>query len=458
MEFAFEPERKTPVVMKADVVVVGGGPAGVGAAIRAAQKGANTLVVERFGSLGGNHTNGFLCVSTGTKVRLRGLSREIMDEMKLRGHCINLLEKSSSYFDSKIVHLRRVLGVATQELLTFDLDMLGCLLNEMMEEAGVKLMLRSLFVDTIVENGAIKTVIVENASGRQAIATKVVVDATGRGDVAPRSGAPFTSARDVSGFPMPVGLMWKMGGVDIERLFEYEMKEDPGLNKVIEQAKLKGELPQHYRNRKTAEEMKGNYTHTYTGHPRPELSPTLYPGETVMWLPSVHEWGINAAENAEDLTRAEVHLRKQICEEIKFLKKYVPGFEKAHPAGIAPMMGIREGRHPIGEYVLTYDDIRNGRKFDDAAINLTTFESLDVRKPELERVEYQIPYRSFLAKKINNLLLSGDNISADHGGFIFNRGFGKAVSLGEVAGTAAAMSVKSGTPIKDLKWDTPLKD
>jgi hypothetical protein len=453
--FINEPARKTPLAITADVVVIGGGPAGSGAAIRAAQGGADTVLIERFGSPGGSNTNGFMFISAGGPL-VGKLCREIWDKLKPGGFIVNTVDKYPDLFYREIVHYRAIAGAVTDELMVYDPDMTAYMISESMQEAGVKQFLRTLFVDTIVENGAIKAVIVENASGRQAIEGKVFIDATGRGDVVARIGAPFTSAGDEMGFPMPAGLMWKICNADIDKLLEYEKKEDPGLDKVIEKAIAKGEAPSYYRQRKIAEDMKGSYDHIYTGHPRPEMQPTMYPGELLMWEPSIHEWGINAAESVEDLTRAEIHIRKQIVAEFEFLKKYVLGFKKAHLGGFAPMLGIREGRHPIGEYVLTYEDIINDRKFDDTAIRLTTYESLDVTKPELGRVQYNVPYRTFLAKKVNNLFLTGDNISADHSAFIFNRGFPKAMTLGEVAGTAAALSVKNKISPKQYNFPTQL--
>lgn len=139
------------------------------------------------------------------------------------------------------------------------------------------------------------------------------------------------------GLPIPPGVMWKMSGVDYEKLFEYQ-KDDPKLDRAIETAKAQGELP-YYRAKK-----ENYYGGDYTGHPRLEMCPLLHPGDMLLWASAIHEWGLNCAEDAEDVTRGELHIRKQIFSELNFLKKYVPGFENARLSGIAPFLGIREGR------------------------------------------------------------------------------------------------------------------
>jgi hypothetical protein len=447
MEFIIEPERKTPLIAKADVVVVGGGPAGVGAALQAARNGQNTVLIEKCGILGGTNTSGFMFIATGWWGK-KHVAAEIFDRLKPGGHIVNLIEKFPGLTSNPLNHFGGYGGIPVSELIAFDPDICAYFIFEMMEEANVKLLTRTLFVDTKVENHTIKAVIVENASGRYAVEGKVFIDATGRGDVVARSGVPYTSAENELGLPMPPGLMWKMSGVDYENLLDYQKKnEDPKLYKLIEKAKAEGEL-QYYRQLKKDEEMK-HHDVVYTGHSHPEMCHTIYPGHMLLWMPAIYDWGLNCAEKAEDLTRAEINIRKQIISELNFLKKYVPGFEQAYLAGIAPTMGIREGRHPIGEYVLTFDDIRIGRRFDDVALRLR---AKDVRDRGLGKVIFEIPYRSFLPKKIDNMLLSGDNISADHGAFIHTRNFMNAMILGEVAGIAAYLSVKDETKPKELKY------
>lgn len=450
MEYITVPAERVPLLKKADVVVVGAGPAGFGAAVRAAQKGADTLVIERFGSPGGMIASGLMCVCVGEA--LGGLHTELLARLGDAGYMDNPLERfpelSSNplfhYYGPNIAPKRKTAAKIT----VFDPVMAAVVMSRMMEERGVRFLLRTLFVDSVVENGTVSAVIVENASGRQAVGGKIFIDATGRGDVAARSGVPFTGAGNEKGLPIPPGLMWSMAGVDYEALFAYQ-KQDPGLDALMEKARANGDLP-HYRPKRM-----DLYGGAYTGHPRLEMCPTLFPGDMLLWASAVYEWGLNCAESAEDLTRAETELRKHIMAEADFLKKYVPGFEGARVSGIAPFMGIREGRHPQGEYVMPYEDIRNQCRFEDAALRRKSFDWADMGQAD-RLLTFDIPFRCFLAKGADNLLLAGDNISMEHKALLHMRGFGMAVRTGEVAGMAAGQCTGEGIRPKDLEWKEAL--
>lgn len=454
MDYINEQIKKTPVVINADVVVVGGGPAGVGAATRAARSGFKTVIIERFGSLGGITTNGYMFIG----YRQKHLPEEIYTRLRKGGYIVNLLEKYPDLLSNPLVHYSPVMNTEnTHELLALNPDMCSCIINEMLEEVNVKIVLDTLFVDAVVEDGAIKAVIIENASGRQAIKGRIYIDTTGRADVVARTGVPYIHPENELGKPIPMGLMWKMSGVDYAKLLEYQ-KEDPKLSNLIEKAKKNDELLlSYYRPKKTEKEMK-NYDAIYTGHSCLEICPALYDGDMLMWAPAIYEWGLNGAENNENLTRAELHIRKQIVSEIVFFKKYVPGFERAHLSGIAPFMGIREGRHPVGVYTLTSDDVKNSKKFEDTVLRLKTTNFIDMRNKKSHRSPFEIPYRSILPKNINNLLLAGDDIAVDHGALLHIRGFGKAMNLGEVAGVAAAVAIRNETKIKETNISLIQKD
>jgi flavin-dependent dehydrogenase len=228
MAFIKEPARETPIAMKADVVVVGGGPAGVGAAICAARNGADTIVIEKFGSLGGTNNTGLMSVCMGNEI-IVGVAREIIDRLQPE-YAVDVVKKYPDINANPLTHyfVDQIDGLSANELVAWDPDVAAYVMSDMLEKLGVRFALCSLFVDTIVEDGAIKAVIVENASGRQAIEGKVFIDATGRGEVVARSGSPYASAANEQKRPMPPGIMWKMTGVNLERLFEYQ-KTDPRL-------------------------------------------------------------------------------------------------------------------------------------------------------------------------------------------------------------------------------------
>ena len=445
MEFVNEPARGTPVVREADIVVVGGGPAGIGAALRAARAGADVIVIEKCGNLGGANVSGW-CRVLGWGEHIAG---EIWETLEARGYAAKVLDLLPELLLNPLFHYNANPTVDIEKdqlargLYTFDADMAACVINEMIEEAGVELMFRSLFVGAQVEGGNIKAVFVENASGRQAIRGKVFTDTTGNADVVARVGAPYTKAGNEFGVPICMGLMWKMIGVDYQRLFEYQ-KSDPRLYKLIDQARENGELP-YYRPKKTDIGLRPQSSDLqYSGHPHPEIAPTVHArrGEVELWMPSMYEWALDGADNADDVTRAEIHIRKQILSELNFLKKYVPGFEHADLSGISPYLGIRESRHPVGEYVLTIDDVVSGRQFDDVALARG-------KRPGWRR---EFPYRCFLPKTIDNLLVAGDDICADHYAAFLSHSFNTSINLGEVAGIAAALSVDNGVTPKQLAY------
>lgn len=451
MDFITFPETRIPLIADADVVVVGGGPAGFAAAIQAARTGAETVVVERFGSPGGMMTNGLMSVIVGEV--LGDLQAEIHERLGAGGHIVEPLKRYPKLKSNPLFHYygpNILPGRETASIVyAFDPLMTAVIMNGMMEENGIRSFLRALCVGAKVEGNSIRAVIVENASGKQAIGGKVFVDATGRGDLAARCGVPCKGPGNEKGIPIAPGLMWKMGNVEYERLFEYQ-ERDPFLERPLKRADADGQLPPYRSKRMDI------YGGAYSGHPHPEMCPTVHPGEMLLWAPAPHEWGLDCAQRAEDLTRAEIELRKHIMAEARFLTRYVPGFEKAYLASVAPCMGIREGRHPQGEYVIGYEDIRNQRRFHDAALHRTVSDWFDTRQGG-RRLSFDIPYRCFLAGKVENLLLAGDNLSMEHEALLHIRGFGMALRTGEVAGTGAARSLKTGVRPKDLQWNALLQ-
>ena len=458
------PKTEIPVTMETDIVVVGGGPAGFGAAVRAAQNNVPTLLIERFGGPGGNATTGFMCCIGATSLPpdskaypFGSVHKEFVKGLKKEDWLFDAFNMYPQAKDNPIVH--------SSGAMNFQPDMGAYVMNEIMEANGVDFLYRTHFVDAIVEEEKITALIVDNASGRQAIKAKIFVDATGRADVTARAGAPFidpgchddeciemTGAAGM-GRPIPGSLMYKISGVDYERLFEYQ-KDDPTTEAAIQRARENGDIPV-WLYRPYPERVFGSL---YKGHAHLDMCPLAGgPGEMIVWTQIPYEWELNCAINGEDASHAEVEMRKLIVAEGKFLKKYVPGFETSWISGIAPLMGLREGRHPLGEYIYTYDDFINERKFEDAALIKTSHDTLAFKKPgkPLE-VKFEVPYRCFLPKKIDNLLLAGECLSYSREVLIHAfRTITGSMMFGEVAGEAAALSVKKGIAPKRLKWSAP---
>jgi len=459
------PETQIPVAAEADVVVIGGGPAGFGAAMRAARSGVETLLIERFGGPGGAATSGYMCVTGegGT--------------FPLHTEWVNRLKEEGWLFDAWKAYPQLPGNVLVHQSgrMNFYPDDGAYVMIRMLEKANVKMLFRTLFVDAVVQPGAagdgrIEAVVVENASGRQAIKGKVFIDATGRADVVARAGAPFKSAGNEKGLPVPFSLMYKVSGVNYEKLFEYQ-KTDPALWTAIAKARAAGDIPEGLY--MPYQYLVGGGWGGYSGCPQLNMCAMRGNGEMLVWSFSPFHWGLNPAENGFDASRGEIEMRKFNIAEVKFLRKYVPGFENAYLSGMAPYLALREGCHPQGEYVLSRDDILNERKFPDAVLKRTLGDPADTsgmlrvnergelirpkpgeagQEPKRRSYTCDIPYRAFLPKKIDNLLLAGECLSCTHDWFYGYRLIPWCMRTGEVAATAAVIAVKQGIPLKTVKW------
>lgn len=406
---------------EAKVVVAGGGVAGFAAAVASAREGADTLLIERYGFLGGMFTGGNMCVLNCAPAG--GIGKEIIDALMKDGHARRCPDDPPNY---PILHYsseRCTLSVA------YDPEMAKLLLFKMAKEAGVKLLLHTLVTGAIAENGVARGVTVENKSGLQIVLGNVVVDATADGDVAARAGAPFRKGQTEKGILFAMTLLVRLSHVDWPKLSEYS-KLDPGLDKAIKRGMEAGELP-YYKPR--SREMVN-----YWGHPRPELSHLVRDDEALLWGGTVE--GVDGT-NVDDITRAEVEAREQFLSELNFLKKHVPGFESARIQSTGITIGVRDTRHIIGEYTLTGKDILDRRRFEDVvAYNVKGgFPAND------------IPYGCLIPKEIDGLLVAGNCISVIPGSTYMGLQLGSYNNLkdistmwttGEAAGTAGALCTK----------------
>lgn len=460
------PPEKVPVIMEADVVVIGGGPGGFAAALRAARDGASTILIERFGMPGGVHTSG-LQGAAGPGVG--GIHTELMKKFAEEGHLYAFNEKTHpDWTGNPLSHYEAHAKPGSPfKRATFNPEGAGNVMSKMLEEAGVKVMYATTFLDVVMKKHpkgktAIQNVIVQNASGTQAIKGKVFVEGSGTAEVVARAGAPFvrgggpqpsTVQIDRQKRPIPGGLLWIMTGIDYEELVRYRKSQnDPTLSKLISDALAVRDIPPDlFRPRLSGTCV---YATSYIGHPTLDMSPILGPGTFIFWQNVPYEWAFHLDENAQDTTRAHVAMRAFIEAEAKFLKKYVPGFKNAFVTNVGSYLGIRDGRHPIGEYVLTMDDALTSRRFPDAVTApMTKTFFWDCNKPHT----FQVPYRCFLPKKVNNLLLTGASLSFSYETlFMVMRNFPWCTQTGEIAGFAAAKSVAQGIPPSQYKWTTPL--
>jgi hypothetical protein len=345
--------------------------------------------------------------------------------------------------------------------MSFNPEGAGCIMAALLHEAGVLALYGTRFVDTVVEDGSITAVVVENASGRQAIAGKIFVEGTGTGELVARAGAPFvrggggqpeSAGWDGVKRPIPGGLLWIMSGIDFQALRRHqEQAGDPVLAKVMAEAEAAGDLPPGlYRPRMAGSNV---YGEMYIGHPTLDLSPMAADGTYVLWQNVPYEWALHMDEDALDEARAKRALRSLIHAEAAFLRKYVPGFETATITNVGRFVGVRDGRHPIGEHVFTLEDAESGRHFRDAVTRpmTKTFYWGGFRKHSFE-----VPYRSFLPKTIDNLLLTGASLSFTYETiFMVMRNFPWCTQTGEIAGFAAGRCIEKKIKPKELEWTEP---
>ena len=327
-----EQERSTPVLDRVDVVVAGAGPAGFSAAVAAARAGAKTLLVERYGFLGGQFTATLVsdipvyCLLGGEdsgdpKPLFGGIPQEFIKRLvEVKGINIEAIRRTQK---------------AKAWVLT-DPEMVKAVTQDMVEKAGAGLLLHAMSVAAVVEDGAVKGIITESKSGRYAILADLVVDATGDGDVAAASGAAYGKA--AVGEMLPMSLCSRMANVDAEKAAAF-LSDRRRLKDLIREGIESGELPKPSAERDlpdigAAEVDIGVYDYSI------DRSNWTRRGEANIWGPHIAGDGTNV----KDLTRAELHTRKELRAYLRFLQKHMPGFEDAYLSHTATQIGVRESR------------------------------------------------------------------------------------------------------------------
>lgn len=407
-----EPSRTIPVKHEVDVLVVGAGPAGVGAALAAAREGARTLLIEQSGAVGGVATSGLMSHWTG-KTEHIGIYGEILRRAQ----------------DAEDPHL-------------INPEKLKLALLEMLREAGVRYQLYTFAGDVIVEDGVIRGIITESKSGREAILAHIVVDATGDGDIAAKAGVPFTKGRRSDGKMQPMTLMFKVGGVDADRVVRWV-----------------GGFEDTY---DTPEGDIQSLARAHLPHPAGHLLiyRSTLPGVVTCNMTNVIDVD---GTKAEDLTKADLECRRQIPEIVTFLRTYVAGFEDCFVISAAPVIGVRETRHFEGEYAITEDDILAARVFDDWVVpkvhfnfdvhNLTGagLDETGAQKHFSQARHYTIPYGCFVPKGVDNLYLAGRDISGTHKAHSNFRVMPICVLMGQAVGVASAYCVECGVTPREVE-------
>ena len=428
-----------------DVVVAGGGVAGVAAAVSAARLGVNTLLVERYGFLGGLSTAGlvnpFMSSSTSKGEPLvAGFYRDICDRMTSLG------------------------GMRGR---AFDPETMKYVAQEMVLEAGAHLLLHTWVTGARVVGNTLAGIEVLTKSGTVDIDARIIIDATGDGDIAAMAGAPFEMGDPENGLTQAMTLMFTVGGVDIRKALVYAMNnpEEMRFPKPRSEAEIEHLLEQAvgiagFYNQVEEARKKGEFP-----LPQDLVFFIAMPTPNAVVVNTTHIGGLDGTKS-EDLTLGEIEGRRQAMALMRFFRKYVPGFESAYIIQTAAQIGVRETRRIMGEYVFCAEDVVSGRKFPDPVLRSAYpvdihcskgkgYARADDGKQPLAPPSgdwYEVPYRSLVPLKIDNLLIAGRCLSSTHEGQAAVRIMPNCMALGQAAGVAAALCVNEGVVPRHLEY------
>jgi hypothetical protein len=404
-------KQKIPVTIQAEVIVIGGGPGGIGAAVAAARNGADTVLIERYGCLGGMASIGEVFPFMLNHLKGKTLDKPVYADW------VNAMRKYSPDYD----------GGRDEEVETsrgcYSKDEAMLAAEDICLEAGVRLVYHHNLFDAIVKDGGIEAAVLFSKSGLSAAKAEVFIDCSGDGDLAVKSGCEYEYGNDEA-LCQPMTLCFKVSGVDTDRL-----PERAGINVLYDEAKAKGEIQ--------------------------------CPRENVLWFPTSQKGVIHfnttrvikkSAVNGLELSQAEIEAREQLRQYLNFLRKYVPGCENIRLHSVAHHIGVRESRRIVGIDYIGVEAFDQARKYPDGIARVRY--PIDIHNPSgsgtiLKKIAdddcYEIPYGCIVAKDVSNLLLGGRPISVDHALHSSMRVMPPACSVGQAAGAAAAMAVETHT-------------
>lgn len=438
------PPRSATVAARCDVLVVGGGPAGIGAALGAAWSGADVILVERYGFLGGNATAALVMPLMSFHTQSKAPSKPL-DTLSFlptdHGTGDPVVGGALTAFLDRLLARRGAVKPSEETgfVVPFDPEQFKLAALEVLEEAGVKLLFHA-FASGVTEGTRPRGVVFETKSGPLVVQADMVVDCTGDGDIAAAAGARYEVGREADGLVQPMTLMFRMVGFESDAFTEY-VAEHPeqwrgvhGLWDLIAKATAHGDLTL----------------------PREDMLffATPHAGEI-----SVNSTRVTGALGTSvwDLTRAEMASHAQMAQIVDFLRKYAPGFQEARVVQSGVQVGVRETRRIVGDYTLTAEDVLEARKFDDGIARSTY--PVDIHNPKgkgtvLKRLPpeewYDVPLRALLPQGLDDLLVAGRCISGTHEAHSSYRVTPTAMATGHAAGVAAAVAAHRKCGLRDV--------
>lgn len=422
--FVLEPERQVPILGDYEVVVLGGGPAGIAAAAASAMHGRKTLLLERYGFLGGMGTAAGVTNFYGLYANVRGEIRRVV-----HGITADLLARIDRLGGLNAPHMVRGKTMAQ----AYDTAAYKCAADDLLLENGVDILFHALAVGvTMGPNRTIDALLIETKSGRRAVLGRVFIDCSGDADLAAWAGAPFETGVGETLCPT---MMFRVNGVDPAAAGDAWRT----IGRRMAEAKSRG-TP-----------MPG--THAIV---RPQRNPI----EWRVCVTRVQNQDGRAADgtNAIEFSAGEIEGRKQARAFFEFLRRDVPGFSHSYIVDLPPQLGIRETRRIVGEYRLSEDDVITCASFDDTvgagALPLDNPIAGETRWnwPDIasSRGFYHLPYRMLLPQGVRNLLVAGRCASLTHEGQVAARASGSCFVMGQAAGSAAHLALKDGKDPRDV--------
>lgn len=429
---------KVPIAARVDVLVCGGGVAGIAAAVAAARRGAKTLLIERAGFLGGTATGSAMGLIVIPASELVGFPREFFSR------------------------LAQEQGAGLGDVVPWDIEAYKLAAMDLVLESGADLLLYTWVSEPLVRDDRLEGVIIENKSGRQAILAKVVIDATGDADVAARAGVPFVKGREQDGAMRPTTVMGRIGNINLPAFKHYidshpdDFSQDDGRRvvdldlgivridgffSIVEKAKRDGLMDPT---------LPINYLR-FSG-----VNPKELMDRAVLICNSTRVYNIDGT-NAADVTKAELDGRKQLRDVVRVCRELLPGFEHSFLIDTSAYLGVRETRRIRGRHTLTYRDLEEGRHFEDSVAVMTSVDYGNAeihgpdyghegsksdewaRKLELKLMRFEFPLGCMLTSTLRNLVVAGRCASMTHDVDKFARNMAPIGLQGQAAGTFAAV-------------------